>query len=253
SERSPHRPILKAGLPANRAAVVGSDVEFECKVYSDSPAQIQWLKHMEVNGSKVGEDGVPYVKVLKINVNTLQLKNVSLEDAGEYTCLAGNSIGISYHSAWLTVFEDKSSSEQRKQCQNQTLQPNNSQELNRQKFLSEHKELLQRSPHRPILQAGLPANRTAVVGSDVEFECKVYSDPPATMQWIKHIEVNGRKVGEDGLPYVKVLKINVNTLQLKNVSLEDAGEYTCLAGNSIGFSHHSAWLTVFEDEPREQC
>ncbi|KAF5907341.1 fibroblast growth factor receptor 1-A-like isoform X2, partial [Clarias magur] len=71
-------------------------------------------------------------------------------------------------------------------------------------------------------------------------------DPPAHIQWLKHIEVNGSKEGEDGLPYIKVLKINVNILQLKNVSLEDAGKYTCLAGNSIGFSHHTAWLTVFE-------
>lgn len=38
----------------------------------------------------------------------------------------------------------------------------------------------------------------------------------------------------------------MEVLQLRNVSLDDTGEYTCLAGNSIGFSHHSAWLTVFE-------
>lgn len=38
----------------------------------------------------------------------------------------------------------------------------------------------------------------------------------------------------------------MEVLQLRNVSFDDAGEYTCLAGNSIGFSHHSAWLTVFE-------
>ena len=31
------------------------------------------------------------------------MTNVSFEDAGEYTCLAGNSIGYAYHSAWLTV------------------------------------------------------------------------------------------------------------------------------------------------------
>lgn len=65
----------------------------------------------------------------------------------------------------------------------------------------------ERSPHRPILQAGLPANRTAVVGSDVEFECKVFSDPQPHIQWLKHIEVNGSRVGPDGLPYVRVLKV----------------------------------------------
>ena len=38
-------------------------------------------------------------------MEVLHLRNVSLDDAGEYTCLAGNSIGISYHSARLTVVE----------------------------------------------------------------------------------------------------------------------------------------------------
>lgn len=42
----------------------------------------------------------------------------------------------------------------------------------------------------------------------------------------------------------------MEVLQLKNVSFEDAGEYTCLAGNSIGISHHSAWLTVVKGIPR---
>ncbi|KAL0186382.1 hypothetical protein M9458_018052, partial [Cirrhinus mrigala] len=54
--------------------------------------------------------------------------------------------------------------------------------------------------------AGLPANRTVVVGSDVEFECKVFSDPQPHIQWLKHIEVNGSRVGPDGLPYVRILK-----------------------------------------------
>ncbi|KAJ8388279.1 hypothetical protein AAFF_G00135400 [Aldrovandia affinis] len=62
---------------------------------------------------RYGPDGVPYVNILKsltAGINTtdkeleiLFLTNVSFEDAGEYTCLAGNSIGYAYHSAWLTV------------------------------------------------------------------------------------------------------------------------------------------------------
>lgn len=37
---------------------------------------------------------------------------------------------------------------------------------------------------------------------------------------------------------------DVEVLYLSKVTMEDAGEYTCLAGNSIGFAHQSAWLNV---------
>lgn len=89
--------------------MVGTDVQFFCKVYSDAQPHIQWLKHIERNGSRYGPDGTPYVQILKTGslnmseVEVLYLTKVTMEDAGEYTCLAGNSIGYSYQSAWLTV------------------------------------------------------------------------------------------------------------------------------------------------------
>ncbi|KAK7807246.1 hypothetical protein U0070_003246, partial [Myodes glareolus] len=65
-ERFPHQPILHAGLPENQTATLESDIEFHCKVYSDAQPRIQWLKHVEVNGIKIGPDVKPYVTVLKV-------------------------------------------------------------------------------------------------------------------------------------------------------------------------------------------
>ena len=62
--------------------------------------------HSGTPGPAVTPEYIPHPQTADINsseVEVLYLRNVSAEDAGEYTCLAGNSIGLSYQSAWLTV------------------------------------------------------------------------------------------------------------------------------------------------------
>ncbi|XP_056274359.1 fibroblast growth factor receptor 1-A isoform X1 [Pseudoliparis swirei] len=151
------------------------------------------------------------------HVWTIIMESVVPSDKGNYTCVVENKYGSINHTYQLDVVE--------------------------------------RSPHRPILQAGLPANRTAVVGSDVEFECKVFSDPQPHIQWLKHIELNGSRVGPDGLPYVRVLKhsgvnsSDAQVLALYNVTEEESGEYICKVSNYIGEANQSAWLTVTRYEP----
>ncbi|XP_018535705.1 fibroblast growth factor receptor 2 isoform X2 [Lates calcarifer] len=143
---------------------------------------------------------------------TLIMESVVPSDKGNYTCLVENEFGSINHTYTLDVVE--------------------------------------RSPHRPILQAGLPANTTVHVGEDARFVCKVYSDAQPHIQWLKHITQNGSRYGPDGHPYVRVLKrsgINssdVEMLTLTNVTEEDAGEYICKVSNYIGEASQSGWLTV---------
>ncbi|XP_058860463.1 fibroblast growth factor receptor 3-like isoform X6 [Acipenser ruthenus] len=192
------------------AVPAANTVRFRCQAAGNPIPAIHWLK----NGKEFrGEHRIGGIK-LRHQQWSLVMESVVPSDRGNYTCIVENKHGSLSHTYQLDVLE--------------------------------------RSPHRPILQAGLPANQSVVLGSNVEFHCKVYSDAQPHIQWLKHIEVNGSKYGSDGVPYVTVLKTaGINTtdkeleiLLLPNVTYEDAGKYTCLAGNSIGFTHHSAWLSV---------
>ncbi|XP_031597538.1 fibroblast growth factor receptor 1-A-like isoform X2 [Oreochromis aureus] len=197
------------------AVPASTTVRFRCQAMGNPLPSLRWYK----NGNELRKDQRIGGYKIRDHMWTLIMESVVPSDKGNYTCVVENEYGSLRHTYQLDVVE--------------------------------------RSPHRPILQAGLPANQTAVVGSNVEFVCRVFSDPQPHIKWFKHIVINGSKVSPDGLPYARVLKsANVNTtdremevLNLRNVTLEDSGEYTCMAANSIGVSHHSAWLTVVNDPP----
>ncbi|XP_065089880.1 fibroblast growth factor receptor homolog 1-like isoform X2 [Ochlerotatus camptorhynchus] len=101
-DRVNHKPIITKPL-ANITAVVGTNVSMECKVLSDLSKFIQWLKY------KGFCQGCPIIKNKKRdldNPEVLTLENVTHADEGWYSCVASNTLGASYESAYLRVVDE---------------------------------------------------------------------------------------------------------------------------------------------------
>ncbi|KAH7978742.1 hypothetical protein HPB49_006574 [Dermacentor silvarum] len=110
-ERIPLRPIIYEDSIQNLTVYVGQQARFECRFISDLQPHIRWLRHYSVNGSYFQNDDetTPYVSVVQsanqsiYDPRVLVIDNVTMDDEGWYTCLVGNSVGISNKSVYLNV------------------------------------------------------------------------------------------------------------------------------------------------------
>ncbi|XP_025092562.1 fibroblast growth factor receptor 2-like isoform X2 [Pomacea canaliculata] len=104
-----YQPIIVA--PKNQTVAVGDTAVFTCKKnLSDSHPKLLWVKHYQVNGSYYSPTGV-YIREIQSeavsNPEELLLRQVSMEDAGWYSCLDLTGPTFASYGAWLTVVTDR--------------------------------------------------------------------------------------------------------------------------------------------------
>eukprot|EP00071_Canis_lupus_P039819 XP_022273376.1 fibroblast growth factor receptor 4 isoform X4 [Canis lupus familiaris] len=164
----------------------------------------------------------------------LEIASFLPEDAGCYLCLARGSMLV-LHNVTLVVDDSLTSSNGNEDPKAHRVS-RNGHIYSQQAPYWTHPQRMEKKLH------AVPA------GNTVKFRCPAAGNPMPTIRWLK----DGQDFhGEHRIGGIRTADINsseVEVLYLRNVSAEDAGEYTCLAGNSIGLSYQSAWLTVLPEE-----
>ncbi|XP_063636176.1 roundabout homolog 2-like [Cydia splendana] len=91
---------------------------------------------------------------------------------------------------------------------------------------------------KPYLITG-PEDVVAQTGGSVTFQCRVGGDPLPDVLW-------RRTAGGGNMPLGRVKVLDDRSLRLDNVILEDEGEYSCEAENSVGAVSATGYLTVYD-------
>ena len=78
-------------------------------------------------------------------------------------------------------------------------------------------------------------SETRTVNGNVTFACNATGIPPPVITWKR-----GSKVVKEDTRYA----ITTSGLTITNLKENDAGEYTCVANNSVGMKEQKSKLTV---------
>jgi len=199
---------------------VGNTAQFKCLAGGEDPITVKWFHEKKSEEARNDTKGLLELRPLKFRHKhqILELKAVVPNDGGLYTCVVSNKHGSIEYTYELEIKEG---------------------------VQIKHVQAV-----KPVI--GPIMNQTVEVGSDVVFQCKVLSDIHPHVQWLRvFLGIKNQTTGRQENEYEVLKKSGINTtnadlqtLMLKNVSYNDSGEYSCLAGNRIGYSYKSAWLQV---------
>ncbi|XP_062980026.1 inactive tyrosine-protein kinase 7 isoform X2 [Elgaria multicarinata webbii] len=92
-----------------------------------------------------------------------------------------------------------------------------------------------------------PEDTTVYPGHTAVFQCQAEGDPLPQIQWKGKDRI---LEPEKFLPRIQIMPNN--SLVIYDVTTEDSGKYTCIAGNSCNIKHHEAFLQVVDKPVAER-
>uniref|UniRef100_A0A2I3LFV5 receptor protein-tyrosine kinase n=1 Tax=Papio anubis TaxID=9555 RepID=A0A2I3LFV5_PAPAN len=194
--------------PINVKIIEGLKAVLPCTTMGNPKPSVSWIK----GDSPLRENS----RTAVLESGSLRIHNVQKEDAGQYRCVAKNSLGTAYSKVVKLEVEEESEPEQDTKV------------------------------FARILRA--PESHNVTFGSFVTLHCTATGIPVPTITWIE----NGNAVSSGSIQESVKDRVIDSRLQL---FITKPGLYTCIATNKHGekFSTAKAAATITIAEWREYC
>ncbi|XP_077997324.1 muscle M-line assembly protein unc-89-like [Glandiceps talaboti] len=216
----------------------GSAARLDCVVIGSPEPDIRWLK----DGLEITESRHYRMEFGDDDSCSLIIAEINEDDDGEYTCEAINNAGKADSTAEIIV--EVMGSEEDESPEDVVKRTFATPTFSLAKQFATPQTQPKESSDKPPEFILRPRNLTATETKSTRFSCKVDGIPTPTVTWKfegKVLKDEGRhEIYEDsGVHYLEVFELTVN----------DAGTYTCTLKSSAGEVTAKATLTVFEKEP----
>ncbi|XP_077992593.1 fibroblast growth factor receptor-like 1 [Glandiceps talaboti] len=227
SEKGP--PKLAEVVDGFQRVRAGRTIKLLCPVEGDPPPLSTWTKDKQNIHS-----GWDRFRVLR---QGLKIRDIAMEDAGQYVCKATNGFGSVIVNYTVTVVEASKPDTSRP--------PNPSNNGNPLSASKEEYDAISggKTPGtKPRFSQPSKMSRKEIqrpVGSSVRLKCVATGHPRPTIVWLKDTQ----KLTNDQLGEGQRARW---TLKLRNLQSGDGGQYTCIVSNSVGSINTTYTLDVIE-------
>lgn len=101
-------------------------------------------------------------------------------------------------------------------------------------------DLIVNSPAHFLIK---PENKVVLQGETVEFKCIGSGIPSIELKWT----FNGKPIENASQNSRRIM--NINSILIENVTLDDVGNYGCNVSNSLGYVYEEAYLNALDSAP----